>query len=394
MNYAVDTFVRRRDAEPQARTGYVLARLRDRGARLALALALLPLGALAVPALAQDGAFDPAAHAFVEVAAERGHGYVGEAVRVQVRFGFEQVFLAERMIQPFRRRLDVPAQIEAPWLAAVDAFDGARVLAAGEADGGASVAVGDRVLRATRVGELDRGGARFRAFALEQSFVPAEPGELRLAAPVLRFAHATRFEDDLLAGRSAADRRDDAVTGDALVVPIRPLPPGAPPGFTGAVGRYAATASAAPLELVAGASLRLELVLAGEGDLFGFAAPELEELTGFHHRGHLERRDEEGRRVIAYDLAPRSADVEAVPPIEVPFFDPERETWDAARTAAIPLRVRPRAGGERAAAPEPGGNGEAPPAARGALVAAAAGVVLVVLALLVARRRRRSSARA
>jgi hypothetical protein len=78
------------------------------------------------------------------------------------------------------------------------------------------------------------------------------------------------------------------------------------------------------------------------GDLFGFGAPELgqrAEFAGFHVRGHVERRPGDAR-VIVYDLAPRDARVTAIPALAVPFFDPERAAWDAARTAAIPLRVR------------------------------------------------------
>jgi hypothetical protein len=356
-------------------------RPRALGLRVVAVAAALALGPASFAAAPQDTA--ATAPAFLEVASERGAGYVGEAVRVRLRFGFEEGFLDERVIQPFRRALDVPAQIEAPWL---DALPGARVLPERADSGGASVALNDRVAAAHRADSIERDGARYRVFELERAFVLDAPGELSLAAPVLRFAYATSFEDDLVAGRMPKDRRDETISGRALVLPIRPLPDGAPSGFTGAVGRYTASASAAPTEVDAGASVQLTLELACAegtvGDPFGFAAPELahqEGFAGFHVRGHVERRAGE-TRVIVYDLAPRDARATEIPALAVPYFDPARAAWDEARTAAIPLRVRAR---EEAATPGAATDAEAsePDDAGGPPVGILVGVVAGVLLL-------------
>jgi len=320
-------------------------------------------------------------HAFVAVASERGDGYVGEAIRVRVRVGFDAAFLAEQAIQPFRRALDVPAQVEAPWL---DELAGARLVEPESQDqGGATIALNDRVATARELEPQLRDSASFRVFELERTFVPLAPGELRFAAPTLRYAFATDFEDDLVAGRAPLDRRDETRTGEPLTLPVRALPDGAPAEFTGAVGRYVAQASAEPLEVDVGDSIRLTLRLeraAGTaGDLFGFGAPELPELDGLGSRGHLESRAN-GARVLVFDLVARAPGERSIPALRIPFFDPEREAWDAARTEPIALHVR----GESApsgASPDGGepadqaGDDDGLPV--GVLVGVAAGVLLL-----------------
>lgn len=358
----------------------------------ALLLLLAPLAPLAAQEPAQALADD----AFVELRCPRATCFAGEEVEVGVRFGFDAAFLAEGLVPLFRRRLDVPAQIAAPWLDGL--ADAAVRLRPPPAGAGSTLAVNDDEAGAARLPDEDRGGRAFAVFELAAVVVPRAPGELELGAPSLRFAGATRFEDDLAQGRVAMDRTEVELAGEPLRLSVLALPEeGRPAGFTGAVGSFALAAEASPRSLTAGTSLKLVLSISGSGDLYGFEAPALDDLPGFHSRGHVEERAAE-LRVITYDLAPRGPEVAAVPPIELPFFDPEPPgAYRLARSEAIALSVLPAAEPEGSQPPpaETGGGRRrfAVIAAGLALCGAAAALVLAARHLAGRRAGRRGDAR-
>lgn len=285
--------------------------------------------------------------AFIELQTDRDAYFVHEPIRLRLRFGFERAFLETSLIQLFQRRVDVPAQVQAPWLGGLP---GARAVERRDEPAGtpgtgarASFALNERLADAV-LNEKRRGDERsFTVLELEQTFLPTEPGTLELPAPVLRFAYATRFEDDLLRGRVAVDRRDAVVRGRGLTLTITPLPEeGRPPDFGGAVGRFSVRAEAEPRELELGASLKLALVVEGDGDLEGFAPPRLEELAGFRVGGMLEERSAT-RRTLTYDLTPLHTTVAEVPAIAFTAFDPGPPAgYRTVTTAPIPIAVRPR----------------------------------------------------
>jgi hypothetical protein len=286
-------------------------------------------------------------HAFLELESARESVFVQQAIRLRLRFGFEQEFLRARMVQPFRRELDVPAQVQAPWL---EGLSGA-VLGEGTAprpdDGDRerlTFALGEGVAEAVAVGERPIDGRDFVLLEAELVFLPERPGELVFAEPTLRFAYATRFRAAPFGGRVPADRRDALVRGNALVVRVQPLPEeGRPLEFTGAVGRFEVSADARPREVALGEGLELALEIAGEGNLASFGPPRLDRLAGFHLRGAIDSK-ERGVRRLTYDLAPQNAAVKEIPAIPFAFFDPEppagyRTVW----TRPIPIEVLPAA---------------------------------------------------
>lgn len=314
------------------------------------ALLLLCVGGQEVPTLPVDAARDVTGEgiAFVETEVARGTYFVHEPIRVRVRFGFEERFLRDDVIQLFRRELDVPAQLQAPWL---DVAPGDAGYAEDGGDTtGPSFALNGGVARGTRR-DVVRDGRRFTVIELERRRLASVPGELAIPAPLLRFAYATRFRDDSIRGRVALDRVDAFVAGEGVALRIQGLPEeGRPPDYGGAVGRFTVSAEARPREVEVGASLELVLRIEGEGNLGSFHAPRLHELDGFRVLGALEERDE-GALVATYDLAPRSDRVSEVPAIRFTYFEPPppataaevREAgYRTVETPAIPIRVRAR----------------------------------------------------
>jgi oxygen tolerance protein BatD len=354
---------------------------------------------LRIEARADDA--DP--RAFVEVVAERTTPFVGEAVRVRLRFGFERAFLERDVVPLFGRRLDVPVQLRARTLE-----DESGVGPDDEPDGGRRVtfALGERVAEAAAVEDRVDGGRTFAVFEIVRRIVPRASGALLIPAPHLRFAYATRFEESLIDGRVPADRREAVVAGRTLRLDVRPIPnAGRPAEFTGAVGRFTLAADATPRSAAVGESVKLALAFEGEGDLALFEPPSLADLDGFHVRGRIESTDAGGRRrTVTYDLAPLRAGAGEIPPIAFAWFDVRDPAgYRTLRTPAIPLDVRPS---KESAAPSPAPT--MPPVAEPAVAPVAprasprslapwlaagalAAACVAAVALLVNRRARRSA---
>jgi hypothetical protein len=281
-------------------------------------------------------------YAFLEMATQRDTFFVQELIRVELRIGVDARFFAENAIQLFHRRLDVPVQLEASWL---DDLPGAIVIDsdAGDDAGGARLtfALNDKVASARRIEDRLKEGRTFTMLQIDKSFLPLRPGKLEIPEPKLRFAFATRFTEDLVSGRVPEDRRDAVLSGEGLMLRIKPLPEeGRPLEFTGAVGRFSIDAEADPLDLEVGESLKLALRIEGEGNLQYFDPPRLDRLEGFHIYGSIDQKAAL-QRTVTFDLAPLTEEVQEVPPIGFAYFDtnpPAR--YRTIKTRSIPLKVR------------------------------------------------------
>jgi hypothetical protein len=311
----------------------------------ALAAWVASFAAAGAPVSALDAAGEPgsgAPRAFIDVSTPRASAWLGETVRVRLRFGFERQFLAEGLIQLFQRPLDVPVQVEASWLTGTSCAELVSPESTHGAVGAATAgfALGDGLARAVRAPDEMLDGQPFAVFELERDFVLLCPGEWTLQSPSLRFAYATSFRTDAFGDRTPQDRRDETLSGAAWTVLVEPLPEvGRPPGFSGAVGSFAVSATAEPRELAVGESAKLELTISGAGDLARCAVPRLERAEGLRAQGWVDEL-RPGARVITYDLVAASAGPTAIPAIEFSYFDPAPPgTYRVATTEPIPLKV-------------------------------------------------------
>lgn len=343
---------------------------------LLLACLAAPSAPQGVPRLSTDDARDVTGEglAFLEVESPRAERYAGERVRVTVRLGFEEGFLAGNLVPLFRRELDVPAQVQAEGLVPLAPPPDAPTR---------TLAFNGDVVPAAVAAARERDGRRFAVFELT-----AEPaGSAGLGTPRLRFAYTSRFEEDPFRGRVPVDRLDAYVTGDAPALAAGELPAeGRPPDFSGAVGSFTVTATAAPRDLVLGGTLRLTLAVEGRGELDGVMAPRLDGGRDFDLLGVLDGEVAEGRRTFVYDLAPRREGSPRVPGIAFTFFDPDAGAYRTETTAPVTVLVRP---GARPPASDPPAAEPAEPR-RGAWALAALLGGLGVLAVLAVALRRRS----
>jgi LPXTG-motif cell wall-anchored protein len=295
---------------------------------------------LALPS-ARDATRDGLAR--VELAVTRRTVLLQEAVRVRVRFGLERRFLESALVQPFARRLDVPVQLLVPWAdglpgaVAITTATGAAATLEGATPAPPVVALNDGLRTARAVEDVVESGRKFATWELELGLVPTSVGALELAAPVLVFAHAARFEESLFDPRVPIDRVDAFASGTPLTLDVVPWPEaGRPPEFTGAVGRFAVSARALPRD-ADDAGLAVELRVEGEGNLETFPTPHWREVGGLRVLGALEERAP-GARVFRLDLAPPEQRVGRLPGIPFDYLDPgPPPTYRVARTEPIAL---------------------------------------------------------
>jgi len=343
--------------------------------------------------------------AFVELTLSRERVLLGEPVELLLRFGFEQDFLATNLVPLFRRTLDLPVQVLAP---ALEGPGGLRLLDAPEHPRGTSFALGESVARAARAQPLERDGRTFRVFELRRRAVPLRAGTLELAAPVLVFAHATRFEDDFLQGRRALDRREGFVRGASARLVVAPPPEdGRPADYCGAIGDFTLEATARPQDLELGASLELTVSIrarAAGGALGDCPEPRLELPDWVRQRGVLVERGP-GSLTARYDLLPLADGAHDLPVVRfVSYTTTPPAGYRTLESDPIPIVVRARAA-EETEQPEtrdrtalgggaPGTAAPAPDARSGnPVLLATIGVLLatLVLGLLLLRRRTRDT---
>jgi hypothetical protein len=357
---------------------------------LVAALGTLP-GPGVAPARLQEGApllsgaedLTHAGRAFVELATTRDTYLVGERFELGLTFGFELGFLRASLVQRFQRPLDVPAQVFAP---ALEALEGLRFLEPLERAGGVTFALGERVVRAARRAEREREGRTYAVFELARAAVATRGGMLELGVPSLCFTHAARFEDDFVHGRRPLDPREAVVRGAGLRLTILPPPDeGRPAEFTGAIGRFTIEAEARPQDLVCGEGLELCVRIASVdefGDLSLCAEPRLEGFSAFHQRGLLVERAE--RELTArYDLVPLHEGALELPSVRFASYDTSPPAgYVTLETRPIPLVVRAPGGARPAAGTAPGGGS----AVLALLLGAGFLVLLVALGIAVRRR--------
>jgi oxygen tolerance protein BatD len=324
---------------------------------------------------------------FVELDAPAGTVFVQQRLPIRLRVGFDRDWFSEHVVSRHRRPMDVPIQIAAPWLSALEQT--VVVAPSVRSQIRPTVAVGDEVVAVDRGEDVVRDGRTYTVLEVTRDVFALRSGDLALAAPTVRFTVASAFEGDALGSRVAKDVHDVIAAGPPRTLRISSLPDeGRPAEFCGAVGRFAVEASSDRRELHAGESVKLTLRIEGDGNLSLFAPPRLEGLAGFHVLGVLDAKAPDAR-ILTYDLGPRDASVTEIPAVAFAFFDPTAPAaYRTVTTSPIPLSVR----GVAERAPQPAPKPPSPDEHRSRstadwIVPATAAALLAAIALLVVRRR-------
>jgi len=192
----------------------------------------------------------------------------------------------------------------------------------------------------------DRAGVPVRVYLVQRlALFPTRAGALELGPYELDVAARIGGPLGLLADVRHVHRRSAPVR-----LEVKPLPPGAPPGFqTVNVGRFAISATAGA-QATAGEPVAVTLSVEGEGNLRALALPPLPDVPGAR-RFQPSTTDAVaprglrlgGVRAVETVLVPEIAGELAVPPVTWSWFDPRAGRYETARTDELRIAVRPGA---------------------------------------------------
>ncbi|MCA8948936.1 MAG: hypothetical protein KDE27_05500, partial [Planctomycetes bacterium] len=243
----------------------------------------------------------------------------------------EREFFARSAVPLLQRAVDLPVQITAPWLGG----DSAGTVALADGDG-ATIAVGEAIVRAFDGGVTEIDGAVFGAYEVRARLTPRAVGAIALGGS-LRFAYASAFEETLLGGRQPVDRHELAVEAEPAMLQAIAPPSDAPVGWSGAIGEFEVAAAVNVEQVEVGDTFELVLGVRGAGNLADFDAPPWPELPGFVVQGMLERRDADAREFVFDVLALRLG--AALPPLPFVVFAPAASAFRTIHTPPVVLRV-------------------------------------------------------
>lgn len=204
-------------------------------------------------------------------------------------------------------------------------------------------------------------GITYKAFLLKRrALFPLKAGKLEIA-PV---------EADITTGYLFAGHRVHR-KGNAAEIDVKPLPPGAPKGFsTTNVGQWRLGIEATPQQVKLGDPVTVRVTLEGRGNVKNVTAPPLTGPPSLKiytptttDRAAMRNGIYGGRRVQEYLVMPTQTGTFTLPALSFPYFDPEKKAYDVARTEPVTLTIEPGAGGVAGTSPQgsPGAQGSEAP---------------------------------
>lgn len=160
----------------------------------------------------------------------------------------------------------------------------------------------------------------------------------------------TVIEPASIRPRGLASLQRTRYTTAQTLIDVRPLPAGAPPSFTGAVGNFSISARVDIDETATGDPITMTVEISGEGNLATQADPDFPDMPGW--RVFESKTDTDlsvvngtvqGTRTYERILVPNSPGRFILPAIVFSFFDPKGEQYRTVETDSIPVRVSPSA---------------------------------------------------
>lgn len=260
----------------------------------------------------------------LDVTLERDSAYVGEPVRATIDWYFAR--------NPENWRFAIPGAGEAFDLVSPERISGRN------GDPLQLRFMGREVTAHQARARVD--GMNYARVRIEQMLIPRTSGTITLGG--------ASVSADLVVREGFFDNETRYViarAGEAWLE-ARPLPSeGRPRSFSGLIGRYRIEARASETDVRVGDPI--EITLSVDGPLVESVNPPALHLQRDLTRDFRVPEDlglseiEGGRKVWRFTIRPTNADVPAIPPIELPYFDTDSGTYATASTEPIPLSVSP-----------------------------------------------------
>ncbi|QRN99830.1 protein BatD [Archangium violaceum] len=186
-------------------------------------------------------------------------------------------------------------------------------------------------------------GVPYRTYLLRRRAIfPVKSGTLSITAA----------EADITTGFLFAGHRVHRVS-NALDVEVKPLPPGAPKGMSGAnVGDWKLSLDVSQTKVELGQPVTVKIILEGSGNVKNVTPPRLEAPAAL--KVYEPKTSDkvvpnkwriQGSRVQEYLVMPQRTGSFTLPALEFPYFDPKTGRYAVSRTEPVELTVEPGAGG-------------------------------------------------
>uniref|UniRef100_UPI0011773EC8 BatD family protein n=1 Tax=Candidatus Entotheonella palauensis TaxID=93172 RepID=UPI0011773EC8 len=192
------------------------------------------------------------------------------------------------------------------------------------------------------------GTYTYFTYRLEKTFRPIRAGT-QIVAAVLVKANLPTLVDN----RGRARRTERVIaSSEPLSITVQAVPSANQPNsFSGGVGEFKLTAKANPTKLKVGDPFTVTLTVQGNPDslLETVRAPQLDQQPDLvkdfkiHTDPPAVNTLDDTTKTFTYTLRPRHADVRAVPPIDMAYYNPVARQFRTAQSHAIPLNVEPSA---------------------------------------------------
>jgi hypothetical protein len=184
-------------------------------------------------------------------------------------------------------------------------------------------------------------GRPFYQLRAVRSFTPTRTGTIDIPTSFFEFGSVVEHRDFFRTTREKGETY--FAKAPALSIEVVPLPDqGRPLEFSGAIGQFAAKASAEPRDVDAGESIKFVVEWSGSGNLEFFTPPDparLDAFRSFRVYGKTEQKSFD-RRTVTYDLSPISSEVHEIPALPLSVYDPAQERYTVLGTDPIAIRVR------------------------------------------------------
>ena len=291
---------------------------------------------------------------FAELIVPSKTAYVGEIVPVQIRMGFDP---------RVRPRLIEPPEITG------QGFTAQKLQESGQstetiAGRPYEVVTYKTAIAAARAGRFEIGPVKAKA----QVMVPRRPSapRSRPRSPFDLFDEDDPFSDPFFSNpfSQRGERREVEIKSEPVALEVKPLPPNAPPSFSGAIGNFTMATGAKPRTVQVGDPITVTTTISGRGNFDRVNAPMIEDERGWHKYPPSSKfnQDDEvgisGTKTFETVLSPNEKR-QTLPLLAFSYFDPVKAQYVTLHSEPMPISVQggaavtQNAGAAQAAAPTP-----------------------------------------
>ena len=283
---------------------------------------------------------------FAELIVPKKAAYVGEIVPVQIRMGFDA------RVHP---RLTEPPDITGQGFTAQKLQQSSQNL---ETINGRpfEVVTFKTAIAAARAGKFEIGPVKAKA----QVVVPRRRNAPRSRSPFDLFDLDDPFSDPFFSNPFAqlGERREVQITSDPVALEVKPLPPNAPPSFSGAIGSFTMATDAKPKSVQVGDPITVTTTISGRGNFDRVNAPLLEDDRGWHKyppSSKFKQDDEvgiSGTKTFEMVVSPNE-NKQKLPLLAFTYFDPAKEQYVTLHSEQTAITVQGGAAAPAVAAQPP-----------------------------------------